>query len=163
MSSPLKPLGWLKPNFIWSLLWKGEWKFVKMVQVTWPRWPPCPYGKTLKKSSFLEPKSRWPWNLVYCIGCSSTTKLDQMMTLGWPWPILQQGQIWSLMLLYGTKVKQNRFFRNYCFLWCQSWYMQLTKWLHELIWISKVRVINWPWSKVTRVQHFFFFFFFRNH
>ena len=27
------------------------------------------------------------------------------MNLGWPWPILQQGQIWSLMLLYGEKGK----------------------------------------------------------
>ena len=27
------------------------------------------------------------------------------MTLGWPWLILQQGQIWSLMLLYGEKGK----------------------------------------------------------
>ena len=33
------------------------------------------------------------------------------MTLGWPWPILRQGQIWSLMLLYGKKVKQ-RIFRK---------------------------------------------------
>ena len=48
-SSPLKPLGRLKPNFIWSLLGTQEWKFVQMVQVTWPRWAPCPYMvKTLK-------------------------------------------------------------------------------------------------------------------
>ena len=58
------------------------------------------YGKNLKKSSFLEPKGWWPWNLVFSIGFA------QMMTLGWPWPILLQGQIWSLMLLYGKKVKQ---------------------------------------------------------
>ena len=30
-----------------------------------------------------------------------TTKLVQIMTLSWPWPILHQGQIWSLRLLYG--------------------------------------------------------------
>ena len=55
-SSPLKPLGQLKPNFMWSLLGMGERKFVQTVQVTWPRWPPCPYMvKTLKKSS-PEPK-----------------------------------------------------------------------------------------------------------
>ena len=63
------------------------------------------YVKNLKKSS-LEPKGWWPWNLVCIIGCSSTTKFAQMVTLGWPWPILRQGQIWSLMLLYGKKVKQ---------------------------------------------------------
>ena len=98
-SSPLKPLGRLKPNFIWSLLGTGERKFVQMIQVTWPRWPPCLY--MVKKSSSPEPKARWPWNLLCSIRCSSTTKFIQMMTLGWPWPILWQGQIWSLMLLYG--------------------------------------------------------------
>ena len=28
------------------------------------------------------------------------------MTLEWPWPILRQGQIWSLMLFYGKKWNQ---------------------------------------------------------
>ena len=109
-SSPLKPLGWLKPNFIWSLLGTGERKSVETVQVTWPRWPPCPYMlKTVKKSSSSESKGRWPWNLVCSIGCSSSTKFVQMMTLGWAWPILRQGQIWSLVLLYWKKVKQSIF------------------------------------------------------
>ena len=48
-TSSLKPLGRLKPNFIWSLLGMWEWKFIQTVLVTWPRWPPCPYMvKTLK-------------------------------------------------------------------------------------------------------------------
>ena len=62
--------------------------------------------KKLKKSSSLEPKGRWPWILVCTIGYSNTTKFIQMMTLCWPGPILRQGQIWSLMLLCGKKVKQ---------------------------------------------------------
>ena len=33
-SSPLKPLGRLKPNFMWSLHGMGERKFVQTVQVT---------------------------------------------------------------------------------------------------------------------------------
>ena len=74
------------------------------------------YGKNLKKYSSLGPKGRWPWNLVCTIRCLSTTNFIQMMTLGWPWPILRQGQIWSLMLLYGKKLKQE----NYCSLRCQS-------------------------------------------
>ena len=57
------------------------------------------YGK--KKSSSLEPLGRWPWKLLCSIGYSNTTKFVQVMTLGWPWPILRQGQIWSPMLLYG--------------------------------------------------------------
>ena len=48
-SSPLKPLGQFNSNFIWRLLRTGELKFVHMVLVTWPRWPPGPYMvKTLK-------------------------------------------------------------------------------------------------------------------
>ena len=77
------------------------------------------YGKNLKKSSSLEPKGQWPWILVCIIGCLSTTKVAQMMTLGWLWPILRQGQILSHMLLYGKKVKHG-FFRNYCRLWLET-------------------------------------------
>ena len=33
----------LKPNFIWILDGMGEWQLVQTVQVTWPRWSPCPY------------------------------------------------------------------------------------------------------------------------
>ena len=57
-------------------------------------------------SSVVRRRRPHSWNLVCIIGCSSTTKFAQMMTLGWPWPILRQGQIWSLMLLYGKQVKQ---------------------------------------------------------
>ena len=38
---------------------------------------------------------------------SSTTKFIQMMTLGSPWPILRQGKIWSLMLLYGKRERKD--------------------------------------------------------
>ena len=48
------------------------------------RWPPCPYMVIF----FGRPKGRWPWKLVCSIGCSNTTKFVQIMTLGWPWPIL---------------------------------------------------------------------------
>ena len=64
------------------------------------------YGKNMKNSSSLEPKGLWPWKFICGIGYLSATKFVQMMTLGWPWPILWQGQIVSLMLLYGKKVKQ---------------------------------------------------------
>ena len=46
------------------------------------------YGKNLKKSSSPEPIKQWPWNLVCSIVYASTTKVVQIMTLGWPWPIL---------------------------------------------------------------------------
>ena len=105
-TSTLKPLGRLKPNFIWSLLGTGLQVYSNSLgHMTKMATMPI-YGKNFKKSSSLEPKGQWPWNLICGIGCSSTTKYVQMMTLGWPWPILREGQIWSLMLLYGKKVKQ---------------------------------------------------------
>ena len=86
-SSPLKLLGQLNSYFIWRLLRMGERKFVQMILVTWPRWPPCPYMvKTLKKSSSPEPEGQWPWDLVCSIGVVGPTKFVQMMILGWPWP-----------------------------------------------------------------------------
>ena len=69
-SSPLKPLCQSKPNFMQSLLGKGERKFVygpghmtKMAAM------PI-YGKSLKKSSSPEPAGRFPRNLVCSIGDS---------------------------------------------------------------------------------------------
>ena len=34
-SSSLKPLGQSEPNFMWSILWKGDPKFIKMCQIDW--------------------------------------------------------------------------------------------------------------------------------
>ena len=76
------------------------------------------YGKNLEKSS-LEPNGWWPWKLVCSIWLLSTTKFVQMMTLGWPWPILWQGPIWSCVLLYKKKVKQSIFQK--LVVWYQSW------------------------------------------
>ena len=81
----------------------GERKFVQTVLVTRPRCPPCPYIiKTLKNLLLRNQKAD---DLETWYAASSTTKFVQIMTLGWHWPILLQGQIWSLMLLYGKKGK----------------------------------------------------------
>ena len=82
-----------------------------------------------------EPKGWLPWNLVCSIGCSSTSQFVQLMTLGWPWPILQQAQIWPLMLLYGKKVKL-WFFKNYCRLWFET----SNRWLK---WQVSVDIKTW--------------------
>ena len=66
-----KPLGHLKPNFVWKLVGERKWKFILISLVTWPRWLPWQYMvKTLQKSSYLEPVGRLPWNLVCSIGDS---------------------------------------------------------------------------------------------
>ena len=63
------------------------------------------YGKNLKKIFFSGTKRLMTLEVGMGIRCSSTTKFVQMMTLSWPWSISLQGQIWSLMLLYGKKVE----------------------------------------------------------
>ena len=59
------------------------------------------YGKTPLKIFYPEPEGWWPWDLVCSIEDVGPTKLVQMMSLGWPWPTLCQGQIWFLMHLNG--------------------------------------------------------------
>ena len=60
-----KLLGHSELNFVWKLSGTRKWKFVNMILVTWPRWPPRPYMvKTLQKSSSPEPAGRFSRNLV---------------------------------------------------------------------------------------------------
>ena len=63
------------------------------------------YGEKLQKYFSLEPRGRWLWNLVYSIGYSRT--IFHMMTLGWPWLFLWQGQICFRMFLHGWKLIQH--------------------------------------------------------
>ena len=64
-----KLLGHSELNFVWKLLGTEKCKFVNMILVTWPRWPPCPYMvKTLQKSSSPEPAGQFSQNLVCSIG-----------------------------------------------------------------------------------------------
>ena len=41
---------------------------------------------------------------------------------------------------------------NYCSLRSQSCLMHSAKWVNEIEWVSKVKVILWPWSKVTQIS-----------
>ena len=109
------------------------------------------YGKNLKKSSSPEPIDWWPWNLVSSILYGSTTKIVQIMTLGWPWPILRQGQIGHIGFWMG-KSENYLLFWNYCSLRSQSCLKHLAKWINEVEWVSKVKVSLWSWSKVTQVS-----------
>ena len=84
-------------KFQMELLWDGGTKVCSNGPGHMTKMAAMPiFGKNLKKSSSLEPKGLWPWILVCIIRCSSTNRFAQMMVLGWPCPILWQGQIWSL-------------------------------------------------------------------
>ena len=75
----LKVLGWLKPNYMWSLceMWNESLCVAKMANM-----PVYIYGKNPLKILFSE--RRWPWNLVCRIGDSGLTNFVQMMSLGLP-------------------------------------------------------------------------------
>ena len=68
--------------------------------------------------------------------------------LGWPLPILRQGQIWSHRLLYGKNWKLYIFWKLFS-LWAQSWLKHSTKWVNEAKRDSEVKVILWPRPMVT--------------
>ena len=116
------------------------------------------YGKNLKKSSSPEPIDWWPWNMVCSIVYASTIKVVQIMTLGWPWPILHQGQIWPLRLLYGKKWKL--FFSETIAALClrlawkiqQNELMKLSECQRSRSFFDLFKVILWPWSKVTQIS-----------
>ena len=44
------------------------------------------------------------------------------------------------------------FFRNYCSLRSQSCLKHSAKWVYEVRWVSGVKVILWPWSKVIQIS-----------
>ena len=88
------------------------------------------YGKNLKKSSSPKRIYQWPWNLICSIVYVNTTKIVQIISLGWPWPILRQGQIWSHRLLYGKKWKLFIFLETIAALGLKvAWSIQLNEFM----------------------------------
>ena len=77
----LEPLHRLKPNFMWSLHRMGEWKFVQMVQVTWPVWLWCPYMVKTLKHHLWNPTAD---DLESWYAASFTQVLPSLFKW-WPW------------------------------------------------------------------------------
>ena len=109
------------------------------------------YGKNLKKSSSPEPIDRWPWDLVCSIVYVSTTKIVQIISLGWHDPFYAKLKFGHIGFCMG-KSENYLFLRNYCSLRSQSCLKHSAKWVYEVWWVSKVKVIFWPWSKVTQIS-----------
>ena len=119
-SSPLKPLGWLKPNFMWSLLGSGEQKFVQRVVVTWPRWPPCLYMVKTLKNHLLRNQEANDLESSYAVsGCRVLPDLFKW----WPWVDLDlidsNVKFGPLCFCVGKRLNSG-FFRNYCSLWVET-------------------------------------------
>ena len=146
-----KQLGDLEPKLMWKLKGEWEWKFIQMSWVTWPTRPPCPYiVKTLK---MYFSRSNRPMALKlgmwHCL-CEyyQGNKL-------WPWVDLDLFYIKVKFGYIGFCMGESGnylFIGTCCSLRSQSCLKHSAKWVNEVEWVSKVKVILWPWSKVTQIS-----------
>ena len=134
-SSPQKPLGQLKPNFMWRLYGSGERKLLQTVMVTWSRWPPCPYMvKTLKNRHLRNQKAGMNlWNYETWYAASGTQVLQNSFKW-WPWVNLD---------LFYSKVK----FGPLCF--CMG--KKVRQWIFQKLLSS----IIWNYQQMTEVTKSF--------
>ena len=110
------------------------------------------HGKNLTKSSSPEPVGH---NLGTYSMCMCKWVLPRVFKL-WPGLTLTHfGRVKFGFISYCMgKSKNCVHFGNYCSLMSQSWLKHSTKWVLEVTykWISKVKVIIWPWLKVTQIS-----------
>ena len=101
-SSPQKPLGQSKPNFVWNLIGMGKRKFVCAVWVTWPKWPPHPYMvkpvKNLLRNQRANDLGAW----YAALG----TWAQQSLFKWWPWVDLFTERS-NLLPLYSGKMSES--------------------------------------------------------
>ena len=73
----------------------------------------------------------------------------------WPWVDLDlfyaKVKFGHISLCMG-KSENYLFFGTYCSFWSQSCLKHSAKWVYEVEWVSKVKVILWSWSKVTQIS-----------
>ena len=91
--------------------------------------------KTLQKSSSPEPKGQWPWILVCSIGALGPSKIVQMMTVSWPWPILYKVKFGPLCFNMGKSVRKSYNGRNLQQMTRVTWGICLHKtfWPHGVV------------------------------
>ena len=136
-SFPEKPLGRLMQNFTWSLSGMGKWNYIQMVQVTWPRWPPCSYlVKTWKILLLRNHKGNGLESLHAALG---TRVLPSLLTLTYLIArsnLVHYAFVWDFsetIVVYDIKVGRCSHLNDYMKLW-----------------VPKVKVIDWAWSKSLR-------------
>ena len=95
------------------------------------------YAKNLKKSSSQKPIKWWPEKTWYV--ALSMRVLPWLLKL-WAWIYLD---------LFFIKVKFG------CIGFCMGesdFFFHSAKWVNEVEWVSKVKVILWPWPKVIQIS-----------
>ena len=124
-----------------------------MIWVTWPRWPPCPYMVKTLKNLLLQNQltnDLETWYVALCMWI-----LPRLFKLS-PWvdrdPFYPKVKFGHIGFCMGKSENYLFFFRNYCSLRSQSCLKHSAKWVYEVGWVSKVKVILWLWSKVTQIS-----------
>ena len=119
------PLGWLKPNFMWSLHEMEEWKWIQMVYVTLPRWPPCSYIVKAFKNLILWNQKADGLEIWYA---ALVPRVLPSIFKWWPWVDLYL-HVFYIKIKIGPfcfcmeKCLCCRFPRNCWSLWGESWYI----------------------------------------
>ena len=123
-----------------------------MILVTWPTWPPCPYMVKTLKNLLLQNQLTNDLEFWYVALCMRV--LPKLFKL-WPWvdldPFYAKVKFGHIGFCMG-KSENYLFFGNYCSLGSQSCLKHLAKWVYEVEWVSKVKVILWFWSKVFQIS-----------
>ena len=120
---------------------------------TMPKMATMPiYVKNMKNSSSLEPKGRWPWKLICSIEYLNTTKIVQIMTYFMarsnfvPYVFVLEDRktidFSETIVVYDIKIGRLS--------------QLMSTWS---LWVPKVKVIYWPWSKSLRFNIFKLLFF----
>ena len=73
-----------------------------------------------------------------------------MMTLSWPWPILGQDQISCHVSICMGKMEKNRDFSE-TIATCELKVCTCSQQNSEVRRVSRIKVIPWPWPKVTQI------------
>ena len=140
-----KLLSHLEPNFSWKLMGAWEWKFIQMSRVTWPTWPPCPYMVKTLKNLLLQNQLTDDLEILYVALCTQVLprlfKLLPWVNLDLFYAKVKFGHIGFCM----GKSENYILFGNYYSHRPLSWFKYSNKWVNEVKWVSKVKVIIWPW------------------
>ena len=120
--------------------------------VTWLTSPPCPYMVKILKNLLLQNQLTVDLE-TWCVGLCMWV-LPRLFKLS-PWvdldPFYAKVKFGHIGFCMGKK-ENYLFFRNYCSLRSQSCLKHSAKWVYEVGWVSKVKVILWLWSKVTQIS-----------
>ena len=125
-----------------------------MVQVTWPRWPPCPYMVKTFKNLLLQNQKSYDFETWHV---ALGTQALQSLYKWWPWIDLDlfYGKVKFGPLCFCMGKKLNGFFWNYCRLWFET-INRWRKWQEVSVDIKSLSpggCMPLPWGYIHVLNH----------